>query len=111
MYNHESHFTLDVHSLCKETGITQTTFSPHCFHRLQPLDVGVMGPIKGKLRVAQHDGMTVNPGKVTTIHDLASLTNVAYQTPFIAKNIMSNFAKPGVRLFSRIAFGDEDFGP
>ena len=39
------------------------------------MDVRVKGPFKGKLRMAQHDWMTANPGKVITIHDLASLTN------------------------------------
>jgi hypothetical protein len=29
-------------------------------------DVGVMGPFKGKLRVAEHDWMTANPGKGIT---------------------------------------------
>jgi hypothetical protein len=53
------------------------------------LDVEIMGPYKRKLRVAQHDWMTANPGKVITIHDLASLTNAAYQASFSAKNIMA----------------------
>jgi len=37
--------------------------------------------------MAQHDLMTANPGKVITIHDLASLTNAAYKASFSAKNI------------------------
>ena len=36
--------------------------------------------------------MTANPGKVITVHDLASLTNAAYQTSFTAKNITAAFA-------------------
>jgi hypothetical protein len=55
-----------------------------------------MGPFKGKLHVVQHDWMTANPGKVITIHDLASLTNAAYQASFTAKNITAAFARPGV---------------
>ena len=35
----------------------------------------------------QHDWMTANPGKVITIHDLASLTSAAFQASFSAKNI------------------------
>jgi hypothetical protein len=46
-----------------------------------------MGPCKRKLHVAQHDWMIANPGKVITVHDLASLTNAAYQASFSAKNI------------------------
>ena len=59
----------------------------------------------------QHDWMTTNPGKVITIHDLASLTNAAYQASFTAKNITVAFAKPGIWPFSRLAFSDLDFEP
>jgi len=61
--------------------------------------------------VPQHDWMTTNPGKVITIHDLASLTNAAYQASFTAKNITVAFAKPGIWPFSRLAFSDLDFEP
>jgi hypothetical protein len=55
--------------------------------------------------------MTANSGKVTTIQDLASLTNVACQASFTAKNITAAFAKPGECPFSILAFSDEDFEP
>ena len=96
MDNHDSHCTLDSIFYARENGITLVTSPPHCCYQLQPLDVGVMGPFKGKLCMAQHDWMTTNPGKVITIHDLASLTNAAYQVSFIVKNITAAFAKPGI---------------
>jgi len=55
--------------------------------------------------------MTANPGKMITVHDLASLTNNAYQDSFTAKNITAAFAKPDILPFSRLAFSDEDFEP
>jgi len=61
--NNESHCTLDSNLYATEIGITLITFPPPCSHRLLPLDVGVMGPFKGKLRLAQHNWMTANPGK------------------------------------------------
>lgn len=70
--SHKSHFTLDSILYARENSITLVTFLPYCSHRLQPLDVGVMGACKRKLCVAQHDWMTANPGKVITIHDLVS---------------------------------------
>lgn len=60
MDNRESHCTLDAIMFARENGIVLVTFPPHCTHRLQPLDVGVMGPFKGKPRVAQNDWMTAN---------------------------------------------------
>lgn len=55
MYNHESHCTLDAVMYAKDNGMVLVTLPPHCSHRLQPLDVGVLGPFKSKLRVAQND--------------------------------------------------------
>ena len=111
MDNHERHCPLDSILYARENGITLVTFPLHCSDRLQPLDVGVMGPFKGKLRIAQHDWMTANRGKVITVHGLTSLTNAAYQASFTAKNIAAAFAKSGTWPFSRLAFSDEDFEP
>jgi hypothetical protein len=55
--------------------------------------------------------MTANPSKVITIHDLASLTNAAYQASFTVKNTTAPFAKPGTWPFSRLAFNEENFEP
>lgn len=109
MDNHESHCTLEAVIYARDHGMILVTFPPHCTHRLQPLDVAVMGPFKGKLSVAQNDWLTSNPGKTLTIHDLAGLANIAYSTAFSIKNITSGFSKPGIWLFSRNAFTDEDF--
>ena len=49
MGNHESNCNLDSILYARENGITLVTFPPHCSHQLQPLDVGVLGPFKGKL--------------------------------------------------------------
>jgi len=109
--NRESHCTLYSILYARENGYHIVTFPPHCCHRLQPLDVGVMGPFKRKLDVAQHDWMTANPGKVVRIHDLASLTNAVYQASFTADNTTEPFAKLGIWPFSRLAFSDEDCEP
>jgi predicted phosphodiesterase len=37
--------------------------------------------------MAQSNWMSANPGKVITIHDLASLTNAAYHASVTAKNM------------------------
>ena len=111
MDNHERHCTLDSILYARENCITLVTFPSHCCHRLQPLDVGVLGPFKDKLCVAQHDWVTANPSKAITIHDLASLTNAAYQASSTANRITAAFAKPSVWPFSRLAFIDKDFEP
>jgi hypothetical protein len=109
MDNHESHCTLDAIVYARDHGMVLVTFPPHCTHRLQPLDVSVMGPFKTKLSVAQNDWLLNHPGKTITIHDLPALANTAYVNTFTMKNIIAGFAKPGIWPFSRNAFSDEDF--
>jgi hypothetical protein len=70
-----------------------------------------MKPFKGKLRLVQHNWMTANPSKVITIHDLASLSNAAYEASFTVKNITAPFAKQSTWPFSRTAFSEENFEP
>jgi hypothetical protein len=79
MDNHESQCTLKSILCALENGIEIVTFPPRCSHRLIPLDVGVMRKFKGKLRLAQHDWITANPGKAMSILHRASMNNAAYQ--------------------------------
>jgi hypothetical protein len=109
MDSHESHCTLDTILYARENGIHLITFPTHCSHQLQPLDVGVMGPFKTKLQVAQNDWMTTNPGKTILIHNLVSLNNTAYQASFTIKNIVATFWEPGIWPFSRLAFNVDNF--
>ena len=46
MDGHSSHITGDMIALCMGSGIDLLILPPHCSHLLQPLDVGVYGPLK-----------------------------------------------------------------
>ena len=46
MDGHSSHITGDLIALCIQNDIDILILPPHCSHLLQPLDVGVYGPIK-----------------------------------------------------------------
>jgi len=52
MGSHEIHCILDSILKASENGIILVTFPPYGSHLLQPLEVGAMGPFKGKLHVA-----------------------------------------------------------
>jgi hypothetical protein len=52
MGSHEIHCTLESILNASENGIILVTFPPYGSHLLQPLEVGAMGPFKGKLHVA-----------------------------------------------------------
>lgn len=55
--------------------------------------------------------MTANPEEHITIHDLASLINVANPCSFTAENITSAFAEPGIQPYSKLTFSVKDFEP
>ena len=46
MDGHSSHITGDLIALCMQKNIDLLILPPHCSHLLQPLDVGVYGPLK-----------------------------------------------------------------
>lgn len=107
--NHESHCSLEAIIYAKKSGIVMVTFPPHCTHRLQPLDVSVMGPFKAKYKVAQNDWMLSHPGKTITIHNVAELAGRAFENSFTPKNIVAGFRTTGTFPLNRNAFSDEDF--
>ena len=107
--NHETHCTLDAVNFCRENGIELLTFPPHCTHRMQPLDVSVMGPFKTKLAIKQNEWMINHPGQTITIHYLPSIVRDAFDLTFTRKNIIAGFQKTGTWPFSITAFEDEDF--
>lgn len=96
-------------AIIPENGAHIQYIHPHCTHRMQPLDVAVMGPFKSKYSLAQNDWFLTNPGKTITIHDVAELANIAFVNSFTIKNITSGFAKSGTWPISRNVFSDEDF--
>lgn len=79
MDNHESHCSFEVVQYAKENGIILVTFPPHCTHRLQSLDVGIFGPFKTHVKIAQNNWMTNNAGKTLKIHDIPNLVKEPFQ--------------------------------
>lgn len=109
--NHESHVTIEAINYARDNGIVYLSFPPHTSHRLQPLDVGVFGPFKSKLKTAFNDWHISNVGKTLTIYEIPKIAKTAYYQSFTAKNIISGFTAPGIWPFNTLAFGDEDFAP
>lgn len=44
--DHHSHVNVAVINKAKENYAILLSFPPHCSHKLQPLDVGIYGPLK-----------------------------------------------------------------
>ncbi|XP_023028697.2 uncharacterized protein [Leptinotarsa decemlineata] len=85
--NHESHLSIVALDFAKENGILMLTLSPHCSHKIQPLDVSVFGPFKNFYNSACDKWMVNHPGRPITIHDVAGLVGEAFPQAFTPKNI------------------------
>jgi hypothetical protein len=85
------------------------SFPPHSTHKMQPLDIGIYGPFKAKLKTAFNDLILGNPRKPITIYDVAKLSCEPYLLSFTPSNIIKAFQKPGIWPINRLAFDDTDF--
>lgn len=111
MDNHESHLSIEALDLAKQSGVVVLTFHPHTTHRMQPLDVGLMGPFKTYYYSALESWMLQNPGKPVTIYEIAKFIGHAYPRSMTPLNISSAFAKCGIFPYNKDVFSDEDFMP
>ena len=93
---HSSHLTADFDAFCKENAIICLCMPPHTSHLLQPLDVGVFGPLKcayGKLVEAMMRSGNNHIDKT----DFLSLYPSACHTVFTRDNIYGGFAGAGLK--------------
>ena len=71
--NHYSHLAIDVLDYCKDSRVVLLSFSPHCSHKLQPLDRTVFGPLKKIWGPEKQTWMRNNHGKTMTNFDLSGI--------------------------------------
>ena len=107
--NFEAHLSKAVLNLAKEHGVTILTLPPHSTQKLQPLDVGVMGPFKTAYNAAIDLWMLHNPGKTFTIYQAAASVGLAFLKAITPSNIVAAFKKTGIFPYDRNVFIDIDF--
>lgn len=70
---------IQKHNLCsKESPILLLCDNQESHHRLQPLDVGVFGPLKAKLKTSFNDWHASSPEKTLNIYNIPKLANTPY---------------------------------
>lgn len=109
MDNHESHISIEGLNLCKNYGVTVLTVPPHCTHKLQPLDVGLLKPFHVFYNDALSSWEKANPGTPVTIYQVASFVGIAYPRAMTPVNIGASFKKTGIFPFDKHVFTEEDF--
>ncbi|XP_014831133.1 PREDICTED: uncharacterized protein LOC106909301 [Poecilia mexicana] len=108
--NHCSHISVKAIDFCKEKGmVLLTSPSPHCSHKLQPLDRSVYGPFKKMVNAASDTWMNMNPAK--TIYDIPSIVKTAQSAAATPKNIQAGFQSTGIWPFNPDIFEEYDYAP
>lgn len=87
---------LEAIELARAHGVIMLCLPPHCTHRLQPLDVGFMGPLSTFYSQEVQLWLRNHPGRVVTQFQMASLFGTAYNRAATMQNAVSAFTKTGI---------------
>ena len=93
---HSSHLTADFDTFCKEKAIICLCMPPHTSHLLQPLDVGVFGPLKNAYGKLVEEMMVARNNHIDK-QDFLSLYPTARERVFTRENIYGGFAGAGLK--------------
>ena len=107
---HHSHKTLEICDLVDKSNALLFKIPPHTTHCLQPLDVGIFGPLQ---RAWQKQCLEVldETGQGVLCQQLVKEYMKAHNKSITENLILSAWKKTGIRPFNPQVFTDEDFGP
>jgi hypothetical protein len=99
---HSSHVNMEFLDTCEQLRIIILILPPHATHRLQPLDVGLFGPLASYYSFEINELMRKSGGLVQlTKRMFWGYFKRAWEKAFCATNIESASAKTGYWLFNR----------
>ncbi|KAH1002153.1 hypothetical protein HUJ04_008268 [Dendroctonus ponderosae] len=106
-----SHKGLQVLKYAKENGIVLFCCPAHCTHRLQPLDVGIFGPLQTYYDQDIELWLTQNPGRTVTDFEIYGLLDNVFSQGATLANSVNAFAKTCIVPFKPNVFEDWMFAP
>ncbi|XP_067931074.1 uncharacterized protein [Watersipora subatra] len=107
---HKTHTqNIPVIQKAKDNGVTILCLPPHCSHRMQPLDVSVMGPLSSYYAKEVEIWLRNNPGHVVSLDQVATLFGKAYIKATVPANALGGFRKSGIFPTDRGVFTDDMF--
>jgi hypothetical protein len=92
---HESHYSMEFDTYCKEKDIIPLYMPPHSSHLLQPLDVGCFGPLKKAYGRQIENRMRAGTTHITK-EDFFLSFFIAFQATMTEKNIQGGFRGAGL---------------
>ena len=107
---HSTHIkNIEIIYRAREVGIDIICFPPHTSHKLQPLDVSFMGPLKSNINKLLE--LHIKENAIVRLHDLVGIYSLATMNMDMVKLAISGFRKTGIYPFNDKSFSDEDFLP
>ncbi|KAI4455497.1 hypothetical protein MML48_9g00014898 [Holotrichia oblita] len=107
---HYSHTrNIDTINLARQNHVIIICLPPHSTHRMQPLDLAFMGPLKTYYSQEIENWLRHNPGRVVTSYQICELLGKAYVRCATAEIAINGFRKSGILPFNRHIFRDHDF--
>ena len=100
---------LDVIDLARKNHVHMIVLPPHCTHRMQPLDVAVMGPLSTYYSKEVEKYIFNHPGRAITQFQVGELFGNAYLKASTPVNALSGFKKCGIVPFNDEVFVEQDF--
>ena len=93
---HHSHLTLRLIEVARSSNIHLICFPPHVTHILQPLDVGVFGPLKSSWRTVLKRYQIETGAANVTKEDFPALIAQLFDVSFRTDHIKGGFKKSGI---------------
>ncbi|ETW79440.1 hypothetical protein HETIRDRAFT_419178 [Heterobasidion irregulare TC 32-1] len=107
---HGSHEADGMRELALEHGIHLFCLPPHTTHRLQPLNVGVFGPLQREWKKCCITFLE-DKNRELALKDVVHVYLVARNHAFKVDTILSTWQKSGIHPINPQVFSDEDFAP
>lgn len=107
---HYSHTrNIDVIELARTHNVSIVCFPPHSTHKMQPMDVGFMSPLKTYYAQAIETWLRNNPGRTLPNNNVCKLLGEAYNKAATMETSVNAFRKSGLFPCNRHVFQDVDF--
>lgn len=107
---HYSHTrNIEIIDMARENYVSIVCLPPHATHKMQPLDVGFMAPLKTYYAQEIETFLKNNSGKVVTHTIICSLFGKAYNRAATMEASINSFRKTGLFPCNRHVYRETDF--
>jgi len=107
---HGSHTTDEMRKLAEEHNIELFCLLPHTTHRMQPLDVGVFGPLQWRWQEHCDEVLEITNEEIRKV-DFVKEYMAVWDEAFLPETITKAWKKSGIYPLNPNIFTDADFSP